>query len=554
MKNFQREISRIIPDNLPNALFNGGEPIFTAYGCVMLELDTGSEFIYTAVNIETKKRALISRQKEPLTTAGAGAMAEKIRLSKIAGAGRLEVERVFGEKIALSKCREMLLTVFNELLPEYGYTVRKEQISLAEHILNALDRRQVSLAEAEVGTGKTLAYLVPAIIAKRGRLNGYWNMSFYTGTPYADTAHMPIVITTSSIALQKAIVTEYIPELSRILLENAIINTPLTAVLRKGREHYVCERNLRGHILFEHNHNMKEILENLLAPDADIDLAEIDGLTSHVRNIISVPDRCGEHCPHRKSCQYMRFREKAQSPGIDIQVCNHNYFLADIMRRRDGQSSLIPNYQSVIIDEAHKFLQAARSMYGVELSSSALPEVKDIVYGLNLKYGDAKMLAQKYAKKLSGENRRLFLKLSQNAGNDDADEEADRFSAVIDEETHRHIRNIRNISKELAELLKPEAIAGNGAGRKSQVLCELAQIHSQADMLKNYDKYIYWLESDENEKKLCAIPKDLDKRLFDDIWSRGIPTVFRRCSHRDFKRVCKCEIINIFSCETTKIS
>ena len=74
----------------------------------------------------------------------------------------------------------------------------------------------MSLAEAEVGTGKTLAYLVAAIIANRGRLNGFWNMSFYTGTPYVDTANMPIVIATSSIALQKALMSDYIPEVSRI--------------------------------------------------------------------------------------------------------------------------------------------------------------------------------------------------------------------------------------------------------------------------------------------------------------------------------------------------
>ena len=120
MKNIQREISRNIPTTLPEALSNRGEPIFTAYGCAMLERDTGSSYVYTAVNLATGKTKIISRQKNPLTTSGAGAMAEKIRMAKIAGAGKLEADRVFGEKLALRNCRELLTTVFNEILPEYG--------------------------------------------------------------------------------------------------------------------------------------------------------------------------------------------------------------------------------------------------------------------------------------------------------------------------------------------------------------------------------------------------------------------------------------------------
>jgi len=101
-----------------------------------------------------------------------------------------------------------LNTVFTEVLPRYDFTIREEQLSLAHNILDAISRRMVILAEAGVGTGKTLSYLVAAVIAKRARLNGYWNMSFYTGTPYVEMAHMPIVVATSSIALQKAIVAE----------------------------------------------------------------------------------------------------------------------------------------------------------------------------------------------------------------------------------------------------------------------------------------------------------------------------------------------------------
>ena len=525
MKSIQREISRNVPKDIPITFSESTVPLFTAYGCVLMERDTGKTYIYTAVNLKDGRRETIGRRSTPLTTSGVEAMAEKIRLSNVAGAGRLQADRPFGDKIGIDNCREMLSEVFNEILPKHGYNIRKEQISLASHILSAINSRSVSLAEAEVGTGKTLAYLTAAVIAKRGRLNGYYNMSLYTGIPHVEMAHMPIVIATSSIALQKALVSEHIPELSRIILESGVIKEPLTAVIRKGREHYVCERNLRAHMPFEHNYNVRDALENLLKPNAAIDLAEIDGLSAHVKRKICVPDRCENRCPHRNACPYLLFREHAGSSKIDIQVCNHNYLLADTLRRRDNMHPLIPNYQCIIIDEAHKFLQAARSMYGVELSSHSLPGIRELMDKLNLKHKEAQVLARQTAGILAGESKRLFKGLIDKADGVAAEDEPERFTAAIDDEAHRHIRNIRNISGELIERIASEQLSGYGAGRRAQILWELEQARNQAAILARHEELICWLETGDDENRLCAIPKDLGDRLFDDLWNKGMPII-----------------------------
>jgi len=535
MKDIQIEISRNIPEDklIRLNLSENTIPLFTAYGCVLLERDTGKRYIYTAVNLKSGRREVIRRSENPLTTSGVDTIAEKIRMSKISGAGRLVAERAFGDKIALEKCREILLTIFREIMPQHGFTIRKEQISLSENILNSINRRKILLAEAEVGTGKTIAYLLPAIIAKCGRLNEYWNMSFYTGTPYVEMANMPVVIATSSIALQKAIVKDCIPLLSEILLKHRIIKKPITAVIRKGREHYICERNLQAHIMFEHNPDMKQILVALTEPSAPIDLAETDGLTPHVKRKIAVPKRCDKHCPYRGNCSYLCFREQVQSSAIDIQVCNHNYLLADTLRRNNAKSPLIPNYQCIIIDEAHKFLQAARSMYGVELSSLTMQEIKDGIYGLNFKNENNKYMIQTTAKKLSYESSRLFNRLHENINYDETDEETDRFAAVFDDDTTRHFRNIRDIAIRLIELLNSETLVGKGMGLRSQVLWELEQLREQADVFAHHDSLICWIEIPnrhikpgvESETLLCAIPKNLDEKLHADLWSKSIPTV-----------------------------
>jgi len=524
--NIEREVSRVIPKNILATLKENETniPLLTAFGCVLMERDTGKSCIYTAVNLKTGRREVINRRPTPLTTSGVQAMVERIRLSSVAGAGVYEADRPIGDDLAIENCREMLTTVFNEILPKYNFAIRKEQISLAEHILDAIHNRSVALAEAEVGTGKTLAYLVPAILAKRGRLNGLFNLSFYTGTSFVEMANMPIVLATSSIALQKALITDYIPELSKILMENGIIKKPLTAVIRKGREHYVCEHNLRAHCPFEHDKKMKNVLERLLEPNAQIDLAEIDGLNTHCKRKICVPDRCYKNCSHRDKCRYLKFREQAGSSGIDIQVCNHNYLLADTLRRKEDKQPLVPNYQAIIIDEAHKFLGAARSMYGAELSDLTLPDIKDVIFDINLKNEEAHRYIRKTALKLALESARLFKCLFESIMADD-DEESDRFSVAIDGNILRHTKNIYRIAGELMEVLTAQSLAGRGAGRRTKVLWELEQVKKQAAMLSKADNLICWLETEKDESRFCAIPKDLNKQLHSDLWGKGIPTV-----------------------------
>jgi ATP-dependent DNA helicase DinG len=521
MQDLKNEISREPPSGYGPRKFKGGEPILYAFDCALLERETKSGFVYSVENLANGKTEILSRRKTPLTTSLVENTVEMIRQSKIAGAGRYEADRSFGERIGCDNARAILHRVFKKIMPECGYAIRREQIDLADHILAAISKGGVALAEAEVGTGKTHAYLAAAIIAKRGRLNDYRNASLYPDMPYAATARMPIVIATSSIALQRAILTEYIPELSRMLIKGGVIKTPLTAVLRKGKENYICERNLRGQLLYESNPDAKKTLNGLLSPSATVDLAETDGLTPHIRRNIAVPKRCYDDCPHRDSCQYLRYRKDAQSSAIDIQICNHNYLLADTLRRADEERPLIPNYQILVIDEAHKFLTTARTMYGTEFSSETLPEILRDVVKLNFKSAPAQKAARRAAKKLADIGKRLFESLLRFRPG----KEADRFTILIDEDNARRLRGIRNLSDGLLVLLDTEPLTGYGAERKSQILWDLGQARDRAANFARSADLICWLEADKEENRLCAIPKDLDKRLFRDQWGKGVPTV-----------------------------
>jgi Rad3-related DNA helicase len=320
------------------------------------------------------------------------------------------------------------------------------------HVLDTVERHGVTLAEAETGTGKTEGYLIPAILAKRGRLNDSKNASLYPGMQYADVARMPVVVATSSIALQRAILTEYIPRLSQMLMDSGVIKEPLTAVLRKGKEHYLCKRNLQTHLQFEKNPAVRRVLEGLILPGSAIDLAEAD-VTPYIKRQVCVNGRCSDACKYKEDCPYLAFREDAQSTKIDIQVCNHNYLLADTLLRAKGQSPLIPNYQALLLDEAHKFVDAARTMYGVELSDETAPDILRGIMRLSFKREGFQNLALRAGEKLSSESKRLFKGLIS-AKAVDGDE---KKSVTITPDAARHLRNIRSIADRLLFLLRWEA-------------------------------------------------------------------------------------------------
>ena len=170
--------------------------------------------------------------------------------------------------------------IFREILPRHGMAVREEQIALCHEVLDTLYNKEISLCEAGVGTGKTLAYLVGCIL---------WQMH------RPERMKLPIVISTSSVALQDAILTEYLPDLSAILLDEGIITAPITAVVRKGKERFVCDARLAERASLVQPKRTREkrslrIAENIL------DMDHIPELSRYDRCRICVPQSCPRDC------------------------------------------------------------------------------------------------------------------------------------------------------------------------------------------------------------------------------------------------------------------
>lgn len=280
-----------------------------------------------------------------------------------------------------AESHRMAEQIFREILPRHGMAVREEQIALCHEVLDTLYNKEVSLCEAGVGIGKTLAYLVACILWQMHRPN---------------QLKMPVVISTSSVALQDAILNEYLPDLSAVLLAEGIITKPITAVVRKGKERFVCdarlaERQAKAISKGQRQKGSLRMAENVL------DLDHIPGLSRYDRCRICVPQSCPRDCFLRLDCRYQQYLRDSMKP--DIQICNHNYLLANASHRLEERPLLLRQYQALVVDEAHKLPDAARQMYTETLSAQDMDDL-------------CSLLQQAYFKGLSKRLRTVFLTLS----------------------------------------------------------------------------------------------------------------------------------------------
>ena len=211
--------------------------------------------------------------------------------------------------------------IFRILLPQNGLAVREEQISLCHAMLDTLLQNRIALCDAGVGIGKTYAYLTACILLKQYDHSG-------------PAGFQPVVVSTSSVALQDAVIGEYIPFLSRIFLENHIIQKPIRAMIRKGKERFVCDARLSQRLAAvqekQKNAGQRKALFSLRTY---YDLDAVTGLSGFDRRQVCVPKVCPKECLLRSSCRYHQYLKEARSAEIFVQICNHNYLLADAAHR-----------------------------------------------------------------------------------------------------------------------------------------------------------------------------------------------------------------------------
>lgn len=233
-----------------------------------------------------------------------------------------------------------------------GYEQRDGQLEMARAVYDALARDRHLFVEAGTGTGKTFAYLVPAVLAGS-----------------------KIVISTATHALQEQIFHKDLPFVREIVAEHGI---ELRAALMKGLSNYLCKRRLRERLGSGEPASAELALIERWARETDTgDRAELVTLRESAaawRDVESGTDtRIGAGCEHFDECFVTRMRREAED--AQILVVNHHLFFADLALKtgkRGGYGGALPPYDAVIFDEAHQIEGIATDFFGVTVSSTRL--------------------------------------------------------------------------------------------------------------------------------------------------------------------------------------
>lgn len=263
-----------------------------------------------------------------------------------------------------------------------GYEHRQEQLVMAEAIAAALSNGQHLIAEAGTGVGKSFAYLVPAILAVTEQ-NGPTPADDNDSADDGPKPKKRIVISTHTISLQEQLLGKDIPFLRSVMPQE------FTAVLVKGRGNYLSLRRMnhaadKSRSLFAFDEDLKE-LQQIVAWSKTTGDGSLSDLPFRPRGsvwdeVASDNHNClGRHCPTYSKCHYFRARRRIYN--AQLLIVNHALFFSDLAVRQAG-AQILPDYDSVIFDEAHTMEAVAGDHLGLSISSG------QVSYVLNKLYND----------------------------------------------------------------------------------------------------------------------------------------------------------------------
>jgi ATP-dependent DNA helicase DinG len=234
-----------------------------------------------------------------------------------------------------------------------GYRLRQQQLEMAQAIAEAIKQGGQLVAEAGTGTGKTFAYLVPALLSG-GK----------------------VIISTGTKTLQDQLFNRDLPAVRDAL------KVPVTVSMLKGRANYVCHFHLEravneGRFVSREDANYVQKIRAFAENSSSGDKAEQTDVPESATvwpSVTSTRDNCmGQECAYYKDCFVMEARKRALA--ADVVVVNHHLFFADVMLRDEGVAELLPSANTVIFDEAHQLPEVAGLFFGEDVSTSQIMEL-----------------------------------------------------------------------------------------------------------------------------------------------------------------------------------
>lgn len=260
-----------------------------------------------------------------------------------------------------------------------GFSAREAQKQMAQAVASAIAKGDALVVEAGTGTGKTFAYLVPALLAGK-----------------------KVILSTGTKNLQEQLFLRDLPRIQSALAQ------PVACALLKGRANYLCTFRLQQH--YQHvpvqDAQLIQDLSLIKKWSTETQTGDIGELTYIAEDskalpyITSTTDNClGKDCPDYQECYLLKARKKAMD--ADLVVVNHHLFFADMALKDTGFGELLPSMDVVIFDEAHQIPDIASDYFGETFASSVLLDLcRDVELACKTELRDHPQLA-KIADKLA---------------------------------------------------------------------------------------------------------------------------------------------------------
>ncbi len=379
-----------------------------------------------------------------------------------------------------------------------GYEPRAQQREMGEAVFQGLREKTHLLVEAGTGTGKTLAYLTPAVLSGQR-----------------------VVISTGTKALQEQLFHKDVPLLRRAL------EGDFPVACMKGRSNYLCWNrfeNVQSLGLLEQADDpvrLREIARWAQETDTG-DVAELSGVNESAslwRQIHAGSETCvGAKCPDSGRCFITAMRRQAAK--ADIVIVNHHLFFADLALRERGYGEVMPDYRAVVFDEAHMVEEVATHHFGFRVSTYRLDElVRDTRHGLRTQ-GESKQQRDivKICAQIEAATDGFF---SRFAG--DAERyllETKHLDGLVGSQGTALVRMLGQLASVLSALpAGPEALTAC-ARRAGELSRELQLILSDED-----PTYVRWCEIRGRGVFLHASPIDVSQPLASGVFARTSSTI-----------------------------
>lgn len=354
-----------------------------------------------------------------------------------------------------------------------NFRKRPEQCRMMDIVADAIEDKESMVIEAGTGIGKTLAYLVPALLHSK-----------YLGK------RKRVLIATSTRLLQNQIWKKDLPAIKR-----ALEITPSIAML-KGRQNYLCLERL-ANVGARFDESILSAVRRWSAESISGDLADAPGGEAQLRELTSTAESClGRECQHYDDCFITKARKRAAA--ADIVVINHHLLSADMALREGGFEQLLGAVDTVIVDEAHNLPSSVDEYITDHISGERVNRlIKDIraceAWGDSPHLQDAvKDLAESIS-----EARKVMLTLPEQGGEEEL--EGSRFDDVGDALT----KDLRAVSEQLSEMNARDELTDNCRQRASKLLQD-----AEAVMTRDASR-VRWFARGKSDFRLHSTPLDI---------------------------------------------